>query len=165
MTRELRHCARSSSALPRRQSGLPMGASCRRTRGCPRGPKRFHGQRMYARRDSTSPSGTCERKMFGTTLMVREKRETYGTEVIAVFRVERLVAFYPCMSWGHAHLRVRIRRKCSDLRMLHGLAHSDGRYGHSQCRPPAQLCASRCASSPMETCVAGSPSISAGARP
>lgn len=125
MTRELRHCARSSSALPRRQSGLPMRASCRRTRGAPRGPKRFHGQRMYARRDSTNPSGTCGLDV-STALIAGERRETYGPEVVAVFRVEGLVAFHPCMSWGHTHLRVRIWWKCPDLRKFHVFAHSNG---------------------------------------
>lgn len=100
--------------------------------------------------------------MFSTTLTARKRQETYGTEMIAVFRVEGLIAFHPCMSWGHPHLCVRIRRKCPDLRMLHDFAHSSGRYGDSQYHPLAQLCASRCASSPTETWIAESPSISTG---
>ncbi len=92
VTRELRHCARSSSALPRLQSGLPIGTSCRRTMGCPRGPKRFHGQRMYARRDSISPRGTCGCNPVSAPLIPGKVPETYWAEVIAVFRVEGLVA-------------------------------------------------------------------------
>lgn len=102
--------------------------------------------------------------MFSTTLIAAKRRDTYGAEVIAVFGVEGLVAFYPCMPWRHAHFRVRIWWKGPDLRMLYDFVHSDGHYRHSQYHPPARLYALRCASSLTETCVAGSPGISTCAR-